>query len=272
MKFSPGFAAALILALTLTACGEQNIPPQAATEGPPAVTQVTEAAIPDPMEVTTAPTEAPSAPTEPEHSPLYIPGLSVEDVILCFNEVCLNAEFINSGDPTRLQKWESPIRYAIHGEPTETDLDTIGGFALWLNRMECFPGIWEADSEETANLRIYFCTAAEMVDRMGDNFTGLDGCVTFWYEEDRIYDAIICCRTEIPQYLRNSVILEEIYNGLGPIQDTDLRPDSIIYSEYSEPQELTDIDRLILKLLYHPDMKCGMDARQCEAVIRALYY
>jgi hypothetical protein len=30
------------------------------------------------------------------------------------------------------------------------------------------------------------------------------------------------------------VILEEVYNGLGPVQDTALRPDSLIYSDFSE--------------------------------------
>ena len=96
--------------------------------------------------------------------------------------------------------------------------------------------------------------------------------MTFWYEDNAIYDATICYRTDLDQYLRNSVILEEIYNGLGPVQDTDLRSDSIIYSAFSEPQSLTEIDELILKLLYHPDILCGMNAEECEAVIRELYY
>jgi hypothetical protein len=111
-----------------------------------------------------------------------------------------------------------------------------------------------------------------MIDLMGENYYGMDGAVTFWYLYDEIYDAIICYRTDLDQYLRNSVILEEIYNGLGPIQDTSLRSDSIIYSEFSQPQELTDIDELLLKLLYHPDILPGMNAQQCEQVIRALYY
>lgn len=38
------------------------------------------------------------------------------------------------------------------------------------------------------------------------------------------------------------------------------------------PQSLTQVDELILKLLYHPDIQCGMDTAQCEAVIRTLYY
>ena len=76
---------------------------------------------------------------------------------------------------------------------------------------------------------------------------------TFWYNgADEIYEAIIGYRTEVDQYIRNSVILEEIYNGLGPVQDTDLREDSIIYAGYSEPQELTQADELILRLFYAP--------------------
>ena len=68
------------------------------------------------------------------------------------------------------------------------------------------------------------------------------------------------------------MILEEIYNGLGPLNDTWERKTSIIYAGYSTPQWLSEEDQLILKLLYHPMMKCGMNAEACEAVIRQLYY
>jgi hypothetical protein len=112
-----------------------------------------------------------------------------------------------------------------------------------------------------------------MTELMGSQYTNMDGAVTFWYNMDNeIYDAIICCLNSLGQSLRNSVILEELYNGLGPVQDTSLRPDSLIYAEFSEPQELSEIDKLILQLLYHPDMECGMDSVQCEEVIRKLYY
>ena len=226
-----------------------------------------------PTEVTTAPTEATTVPpTEQEHSALYIPDLSVEDVISYFREVCLDAEFATSGDPSYLQRWEEPIYYQINGDPTEQDLAVLLEFAAWLNTLEGFPGIFEAADTTAANLQFYFCDEQTMVERMGENFYGADGGVTFWYIDNVIYKAIICYRTDIAQYTRNSVILEEIYNGLGPVQDTDLREDSIIFSGFSEPQALTEIDRLILQLLYHPQMQCGMDAAQCEAVIRQLYY
>ena len=214
---------------------------------------------------TTTPTPAP-------HSSLYVENLSVEDVIVYFNEICLDAEFVNEGNPNVVQKWTAPIYYSLNGNYTAEDLAKLTDFVAWLNTMEGFPGMHPADNNSFCNLRIYFCDRQSLVDRMGDNYYGMDGGVTFWYENNEIYDAIICYCTEINQYTRNSVILEEIYNGLGPVQDTDLRMDSIAYSGFSEPQALTDVDELILKLLYHPDIQCGMDAEQCEAVIRQLYY
>lgn len=211
-------------------------------------------------------------PIKNEHSELYIEGLSVEDVILYFNEVSLDAEYINSGNPNNLQKWENPIYYILNGKYTDEDIKTLNEFVKWLNNIEGFPGMYETKNHNDANMKIYFGDQKRMINIMGDKFAGLDGSVTFWYNEDIIYDAIIFYRNDINQNIRNSVILEEIYNGLGPIQDTSLRKDSIIYSEFSTPQELTPIDELILKILYNSKMKVGMNNEECEKVIREIYY
>jgi len=252
-----------MLLLLLGGCGQTTPEPEIPTAAP---------TIAPTVAPTLPPTQPPTEPTEPPHSSLYLPGVPVEDVIDYFNEVCLNAEFVNSGDPSYLQRWNAPISYNLLGEYTLDDLETISGFADWLNEVPGFPGMYFTDDTSFANLQIHFCTQEEMVDLMGDNFYGMDGAVTFWYVDDAIYDAIICIRTDLDQELRNSVILEEMYNGLGPIQDTSLRPDSIIYSEFSMPQKLTEMDELILKLLYHPELSCGMSATECEAAIRELYY
>ncbi len=206
------------------------------------------------------------------HSPLFLPDVGVEDVITYFNEVCLDAEFVNSGDATRLQKWTTPLRYRLHGDYTSDDLAVLAAFETQLNTIDGFPGIAHAADDESANMNIHFCTQSDMQDLLGESFVNMDGGVTFWYDNNQIYNAVICYRTDIDQTVRNSVILEEIYNGLGPIQDTSLRQDSIIYSEFSTPQALTEIDELLLKLLYHPQMQCGMTAAECETVIRELYY
>ena len=273
MKKIFAFLVVLLFAISLSACcclvdipanpQEEQLLPQEQIVIP----QETE----PPTEPATEPATEPPQ-TEPEHSEYYIPGVSVEDVIVYFNEVCLDAEFVSGGDPSRLQKWDIPIYYQLDGSYTQEDLAVLTEFTAWLNTIEGFPGIYESGDLTPPNLRIFFCTQQRMVELMGDNFYNMDGGVTFWYDYDRIYDATICYRTDLSQTVRNSVILEEIYNGLGPAQDTSLREDSIIFSGYSEPQALTAVDELLLKLLYHPEMQCGMDTAQCEAVIRQLYY
>ena len=277
------FLIIILCSLMLTACADRNpteptstVPQTTYVTEPSAQTVAPEATMPAeetsaPTEVTEAPTEPPV--TEPEHSSLYIPGVDVEDVILWFREVSLSAEFVNSGNPSFVQKWDSPILYQIHGQPTAEDLEVLTAFTRWLNDLEGFPGISETTNPIASSLNIHFCTQQELIGHLGDQFYGMDGGVTFWYNgANQIYDATICIRTDLNQYLRNSVILEELYNCLGPIQDTSLREDSLIYAGFSEPQELTAVDQLILSLLYHPDMKCGMDSAQCEALIRKLYY
>ncbi len=259
----------LLILLLLAGCSSAPAAPTETPVFPETLPGFTEVPTSAPTVMPTAvPTEAP---TEAPAPSLYIPDVSVEDVILFFNEVCLDAEFVNSGDPSVLQKWTEPISYCVNGIPTEDDLETLKNLTQWLNAVEGFPGISQAEDAASANLRIHFCDQEQFIQILGDNFYGMDGGVTFWYQDNAIYDAIICYRTDLDQQLRNSVILEEIYNGLGPIQDTDLRSDSIIYSGFSQPQALTEMDQLILRLLYHPDMKCGMRAAECEAVIRQLY-
>ena len=264
------FITLLCLCLGLAACAKTPAPTQATVDTQPTTLPPTEQTTQPTTQPTTAPTEPTQ--TQPLHSPFYIEGLEVEDVIQYFNEVCLDAEFVNSGDASVLQKWTCPIRFMVNGEPTEEDLQVLDHYTDWLNTIENFPGIAQTQDPGEANMQIHFCNQDELLDIMGEEFTYLDGAVTYWYDNNAIYQATICCRNDLHQGLRNSVILEEIYNGLGPIQDTDLRPDSIIYSGFSEPQSLTAVDELILRLMYNSQLLPGMNADECEAAIRQLYY
>ena len=241
------------------------------TTTPPTTTVPPETALPP---VTTLPPETTVPETKPLHSPLYLEGIPVEDVILYFNEVCLDAEYVESGTPELLQKWIKPITYYVHGTPTDEDLLVLRDLAEQLNSIENFPGMVAVADPADTDLPIYFCTKEEMNNKM--SFAAqenLDGAVTFWYNgAQEITNAIICIRTDISQQVRNSVIAEEVYNGLGPIQDTTLREDSIIYQYGSKNLELSEMDILILELLYHPQIRCSMNASECESVIRQLYY
>lgn len=211
--------------------------------------------------------------TQSEHSPLYINGVSVEEVLLFFNEVCLETEYSYGGDASLVQKWMQPIYYKVYGEATSEDMAVLAEISAQLNSIPGFPGFFEAQEEDSVSIPIHFCSGTELVEKMGNDFTEWDwGATIFWYDDNIIYDAIICIRNDISQIERKSIIVEEIYNMLGPVQDTEYRKDSVIYQYSNDNLSMSKIDVLLLKLLYHPDIICGMNADECEAVIRSLYY
>lgn len=261
----------LLLGCSIVSVERKDTPNVAATISTIPATMPTSPTQTHPETIPTEPETLPAA-TEPLHSPLFIPNLPVEDVIRYFQEVSLGAEYVNAGNPSLVQKWTVPLVYQLHGTPTTEDLEILDGFAAQLNQIYGFPGIREAKYPEEANLNIHFCSRDDFLTLMGNDFLGADGGVTFWYEKNEIYNGIIGICTDLDQQLRNSVIMEEIYNGLGPVQDTALRSDSLIWTGFSQPQQPTDVDWLILELLYHPDIKCGMNFEDCEAIIRSLYY
>ncbi len=241
------------------------------TEAPTTEAPTTEAPT------TAAPTETEPPETEPSHSALYLPEYSVEDVITYFNEVVLTIEYNNGdGDPSLVQKWLSPMYYRIEGSPSEQDLAVLEDFVAQLNEVPGFPGMEEVtDWESLSNITVYFIDREPFEEIFSDVVHGdfANGAVEFWYYTDtnEIYSASVGICLDVEQEPRLSILPEEIVNMLG-ITDTVLREDSIVYQYSDENFTLSDMDWLILKLLYSPEIQCGMTAEECEAVIRELYY
>ncbi|MBQ4562913.1 MAG: DUF2927 domain-containing protein [Lachnospiraceae bacterium] len=196
---------------------------------------------------------------------------SVEEVIHYFCEVVLASEYsTGTGDPGLVQKWMEPIHYRIYGEATDQDRQVLLGLFDGLNEIEGFPGIFPAGENDVTDLALYFYDQERFNQNFGHIVSDMsaEGAVEYWYWTDTnvIYDARIGYRMDIDQLTRNSVLLEEVVNGLG-ITDTVLREDSITYQDSSQTQELSEMDWLIIELLYSPEIKCGMDRAECEAVL-----
>lgn len=211
-----------------------------------------------------------------EHSELYIPEYSSLEIFDYFEEVALNMEYGDgTGNFSLVQKWTVPIRYRICGTPTEADLSVLADFFSQLNRIKGFPGIYAADDNEQENLTISFLEPEAFSDTFSELIEGEDayGAAYFWFytETNEIHTAHIGYRTDIDQTTRTSVLIEEIVNTLG-ISDTVLREDSIVYQYSNDNTSLSAVDWVILKLLYDPMLKCGLDADSCKEIILKLYY
>jgi hypothetical protein len=219
---------------------------------------------------------ATSATTVPPHSLLFHPDYTAEQILEYFGEVVLDMEYASgAGNTALVQKWQAPIRYRFFGTPTEEDRAVLAELFVQLNQIPGFPGIHEAAEGETEQLRISFLEPDLFRASYSDILGGEEatGATQFWYYTDtnEIHSARIGYRTDIAQNIRNSVLIEEIINTLG-ISDTVLREDSITYQYSDDNTALSEVDRILLALLYHPDIRCGMDGEACASVIRNLYY
>lgn len=218
----------------------------------------------------------PIAPPKPEHSDLYLPKYTQEQVIEYFEEVVLQVEYSDgTGNASLVQKWKEPLCYAIYGKPTAEDLEVLENLFEQLNRVEGFPGIYPVEEDGWANLELRFLDKKNFNLAFSQIIGGgnATGAVQYWYYTDTndIYTANIGYRTDIKQSVRNSVLIEEVINGLG-ITDTVLREDSIVYQYSDDNTALSDMDWLILKLLYHPSMPFGADSATVRDRIAKLYY
>ena len=263
-------------------CGCDNADPTISsaptTVGPETTAEVT---VPETSEMIVTepiqePTQEVTESTAALHSELYLPDYTPEQVMMYFEEVVLNMEYSDgAGDVTLVQKWLSPICYRIYGTPTDTDLAVLEDLFDQLNAIAGFPGIYAAAEEEMENLSISFLEP----DAFEDSFSAVVngeyafGAAQFWYytATNDLHTARIGYRTDIEQSTRNSILIEEIINCLG-ITDTVLREDSIVYQYSDANTALSDMDLLILKLLYDPSIHCGMNADDCRAILETLYY
>ena len=208
----------------------------------------------------------------PSHSKLYLTNCSQQQMLDYFGEIVFNSEY-GTGTSRSVKKWNVPIRYRIYGTATKKDLEVLTDLFAQLNKIDGFPGIYAADDEE--NLIISFLGVEDFNTSFSEFVKGEDayGATEFWYYNDtnEIYTARIGYRTDVDQATRVSILIEEIINMLG-VSDTEMREDSIVYQYSNDNTALSDIDWVILKLLYDTKIKCGMNADSCNDILKKIYY
>lgn len=187
-------------------------------------------------------------------------GYSSDDIVNYFCEVALGAEY---GDASKnVIKWTSPVYYTITGEATEADMQLLNSLIASINLVPGFPGMYEAGESSEANLTINFVSYDGMVSAAGDSYNGF---VNLWWSDYLISNGTIYYRTDLAQDLRNAVIVEELCQGLGLLNDTYNYPESIFYQYHTDTSWPTTLDWALIQLLYRSEITPGMD----ESAVRA---
>ena len=211
----------------------------------------------------------PSDTPSDNHSVYYADRVSVDKIAYYFNDVCFGNEYGSAKD--KITKWQDPIMLYIDGVATMTDYEVLTDFLDYLNNIDGFPGIMQIHDKAQANLVVHFYGLEQFRNEV--EAQDADGFATFNFQTDTgiITDGNVYIRTDINQADRSSIILEEIYQILGPTKDTLVRKDSIIYQR-GNAAALSKEDKSIISMLYNSRITPGMTMAQSEEVIREIYY
>ena len=220
-------------------------------------------------------TETPSPAVTPEPGPIHVGtyGFTKEDVFSYFLEVGLQAEYSEKSDTDFIKKWVTPIVVRTEGTPSEEDLSLIRSLFDRLNKVEGFPGIREQKGNEDANCVIRFLDYDEYAGyaEKAVHDTATYGYALIRFRNGAIEGSEIGIRNDLTRMNKNHVILEEVIQSLGLQNDSYSYPDSLFYQGYNEPQQPSDMDWLLVRFLYHSEIKPGMRAADLlEAAERIL--
>lgn len=209
-------------------------------------------------------------------------NLSEEEIkrLNYFVEVALNAEFGYS--PKRVVKWNKKIFVYIQKdeecfeqvEKIKQVLDDIKQFTYGNLLIEI------TDDISISNSIVYLDNKKNLLRRHPDSFKDVDkdftGLVDIEFDLNKcsIISNKIFISTDEPLDIQLSTIVEEITQGIGLPADSKSYSNSIFYENQIADDKLNfnysklDID--IIKLLYHPKIKAGLNVFQVKNIYKRI--
>lgn len=179
-----------------------------------------------------------------------------------------------SGDASNseraLTRWEKTIRIYVGGSPSSDDLDQLKRFIMEIaTHCPNMPNIRLESSEQDANITIWYCPIKDMHKHVDDYHEGNWGYFSYTYDSGcRMDSAKIAIATDKNNTAsKRHLLREELVGAFGLTNDHELYSDSILYQEWTTVGRLSEVDWLMLNMLYDPDLTCGMDANETYSVL-----
>lgn len=194
-------------------------------------------------------------------------------VINYFKEVALGFENGNNSEITR--KWVVPMKIYLAGQIDDVYINEVLKTIDEINELST-DGFYIKMTKDSVdcNAYIYFGSKESFLRRFPDANGQINSnfaIFNVWWRSNRIYKArvfIDLYRPTTEEIL--SLIKEEMTQILGLGKDSPKNPDSIFYETLDNGgfvTEFSDLDRELIRLLYHPKMKVGLNANRVERLL-----
>lgn len=192
------------------------------------------------------------------------------DALDLLMECAFESEYHDDGR-NELVRWEEPLTVYVGGSPTKADREWMDRFFFELQaRVPLFPGITYVSDPASANVTYYFVKLNQMKDYISNYVEGNWGYVSFWWNDYRLNRMEIGIATDVTnQKERNHLIMEEFINGTGLTNDHNRYADSIVYQPWTTVQEVSELDWIMLNMIYSPEAYAGMES---ERFYDAMYH
>lgn len=215
---------------------------------------------------------------------------SYADLVRDFGQIALHNEYQVSGGrfipnktPTHLRRWQGPVRVATLFGQSNTSREVrreTREVSEFTRRIAELTDLDMATSDATnTNFLVVFLNRAEQVafaETLPERYPGISNavidafrnsprnifCAAFAFTKDGekgVYDnALILIKSEHSGFMRKSCIHEEMAQAMGLTNDSpDARPS--IFNDDEEFAFLTKHDEILLRMLYDPRLKAGME-------------
>jgi hypothetical protein len=203
------------------------------------------------------------------------PGLTAynESVVDYFKEVALGFEFGNESKITR--RWEGNMKLFIGGKPTPALLAETNRIVNEINDLASNEFNVEVVSDSLqSNFYIFFGSGnsyAAIFPAQSSFVASNWGLFSVSYTSSSV---LFKGHMYVDIYRANLIeqkhlLREELTQSLGLARDSDLYPESIFQQSFStKTTEYAPIDKDLIRLLYHPKMKVGLDRDQVDKLLR----
>jgi len=197
-----------------------------------------------------------------------------ESVIEYFNEIALGFEFGSVSEVTR--KWKNDMKIFVGGTKTQTLIDELQRVIQEINALatDGFSVSVVTDSLES-NFYIFLGSGGDYAKK----FPSISNLVlsnwglfnVYFDASNIIYGGIMYVDIDRASNIEEKHLLrEELTQSLGLAKDSNRYPDSIFQAIWTSTTEYSNIDKDLVRLLYHPSMRIGLDRVQSAELVREI--
>lgn len=188
--------------------------------------------------------------------------------ITYFEEVALGSEY--GAAVMAVRRWTEPLRVVVHGNATSADSATLRAVADDVERI--LGRRWIELVEEAGNVELWFAPPESFPAIEPNYVPGNHGFVWVrWNGAGIIERARVLVASEgVTPRERAHLIREELTHALGLLRDSPRYRESIFYNGWTDTTEYAEIDELLIRMLYRPEVRPGMGQSEVVATLQRL--